>query len=807
MSNLEIMEKVSIRLIQSQPFYASLLSQMRKIECTGELAKQIPTEAVAVENGRINFYYNPKFLETLTVDEAVAVLQHECHHVILGHLVRMRDEYKENATLANISQDMNCLTPDTFLLGPNKRIGEVKEGEFVLGRTGQLKKITYVFKRDYTGDLLQIKTSSVLPLSVTPEHPLLVIKRKHERHPIELTEADWTKASDLKENDYLLIPKIKSNTDVAQLDLKPFVNSDPLLRNRIIGTLKDLKLELTEDLAWILGFYAADGSNNIKGGIGLNFSLHSKEIHYARKIQKFFKAFGYSSRLIKGKYTQENPAFIGELGMKVSVNSSILGRAFQTWCGHGAINKRIPDFILYHKNINLVKAFLKGYFDGDGSYYISKKNGLKRSIATSISELLIQQCQLAIQRLGNNNWAAIGKVGKNSGVGTHQQYSISWYVAKKQYRNLNGKKIKLWTSVWKELEDYFIVPVISVTKTPYKGLVYNLETEDHTFCANNVVTHNCNRNIQHLPKGCCTVQSITDQFAKQGIKLNLKDDDTSENYYKELNKHSNRYSVETDADGNMELVIKDPNGKEIGRMKITICSNKDKQSDEKGNGDIPELAKEVIRQAIKEAHDATMKSQGHLPAGLEEAIGEWLKPPVISWRVLLRKFLAASIKSGFKRSWKRPNRRFGEEQKGKLSDRIVSVTIAIDTSGSISDEDFKAFMSEMKSIQSCYKGTMTVIECDADIQKTYKLNKYNKIDKNFKGRGGTSFKPVFEYIKDKKLKTDVLCFFTDGYGDQNECKKPPYSTIWVTTTRDQKFPFGHVISLVDNPDKKYKNKP
>jgi predicted metal-dependent peptidase len=423
MSLLSVIEKVSIRLIQSQPFYASLLGQFRKIECTGKLAEQIPTEAVAVENGRINFYYNPKFLETLTVDEAVAVMQHECHHVILGHLVRMRDEYKENPTLANISQDMNC-----------------------------------------------------------------------------------------------------------------------------------------------------------------------------------------------------------------------------------------------------------------------------------------------------------------------------------------------------------------------------------------------NRNIQHLPKGCCTVQSITEQFAKQGIKLNLKEDDTSENYYKELNKHSNRYSVETDKDGNMKLVIKDPNGKEIGRMKITICSNKDKQSDEKTNGDIPEWAKEVIRQAIKEAHDATMKSQGHLPAGLEEAIGEWLKPPVISWRTLLKKFLAASIKSGSKKSWKRPNRRFGEIQKGKVSDRTVSVTIAIDTSGSISDEDFKAFMSEMRSIQNCYKGTMQVMECDAEIQHVYKLNKYNKINTKMHGRGGTSFKPVFKYIEEKRLKTDILVFFTDGFGDQSECKKPPYATIWVTSTSGQKFPFGHVISLVDNPDKKYKSK-
>src|SRR5271154_6619537 len=108
MTNLTIMEKVAIRLIQSNPFYASLISQTRKIEVTGELAKQIPTEAVSIENGRINFYYNPLFLETLTVDEAVGVLTHECNHLVYGHCTRMKDEFKENATIANIAADLNA---------------------------------------------------------------------------------------------------------------------------------------------------------------------------------------------------------------------------------------------------------------------------------------------------------------------------------------------------------------------------------------------------------------------------------------------------------------------------------------------------------------------------------------------------------------------------------------------------------------------------------------------------------------------------------------------------------------------------
>jgi predicted metal-dependent peptidase len=421
-SVMTMMEKLSIRLIQSHPFYASLLSQTRKIECTGELAKQIPTEAVAIENGRINFYFNPQFLETLTVNEAVAVLTHEMNHIVLGHLTRMRDAYKQNPQLANIAQDMNA-----------------------------------------------------------------------------------------------------------------------------------------------------------------------------------------------------------------------------------------------------------------------------------------------------------------------------------------------------------------------------------------------NKGIQNLPVDACTVKSITEGYAKRGIKLNLKDDDTSDNYYKELNKHSNKAEISQDGQGNTDIIFKDSKGNEIGRMKIkTICNQKDKQSEANGNGEVSELAKEVIRQAIKEAVETTEKARGAIPQGLEEAVKEWLKPPVISWRSLLKKFLAASIKSGSKRSWKRPNRRFGDLQKGKLSDRIVSVSIAIDTSGSISNDDLRAFVNEMRAIKACYKGSMTVMECDADIQHTYKLDKYKRVKTSFKGRGGTSFLPVFKYIKEKKLKTDLLIFFTDLCGDQEQCKKPPYNVLWVATVpaKDYKMPFGHVISLVDNPDKK-----
>jgi hypothetical protein len=37
----------------------------------------------------------------------------------------------------------------------------------------------------------------------------------------------------------------------------------------------------------------------------------------------------------------------------------------------------------------------------------------------------------------------------------------------------------------------YYLPVKTIKKTRYSGLVYNLETQDHTFLVSNAVTHNC----------------------------------------------------------------------------------------------------------------------------------------------------------------------------------------------------------------------------------------------------------------------------------------------------------------------------
>lgn len=314
-----------------------------------------------------------------------------------------------------------------------------------------------------------------------------------------------------------------------------------------------------------------------------------------------------------------------------------------------------------------------------------------------------------------------------------------------------------------------------------------------------------NQFIKNIPTRCllddCKVKDCTkhgcvtlDKFPKE---YKLMPNRTAEEYYDILYKNSPKMQITQNADGSYHVKIKDGNGKVQGEFDTSNSGNHEKWEE----SDSPEIVKEIVRQSVKQAKEQSEKARGHLPGHLDEMIKDLLKPAIIPWQHILRQFVAMSIKSGHKASWKRPNRRYGEQQKGKLPARMVAITVYIDTSGSISEEDFNDFIAEMKSIQQCYKSNITVLEGDTEVTKQYTLTPYSAVDTNFSGRGGTSFRPAFEYIKDKQIKTDVLVFFTDLYGDFPSTP-PNYPVLFVSTSDSSvKAPFGHTLVIRDHKQK------
>jgi len=229
------------------------------------------------------------------------------------------------------------------------------------------------------------------------------------------------------------------------------------------------------------------------------------------------------------------------------------------------------------------------------------------------------------------------------------------------------------------------------------------------------------------------------------------------------------------------------------------------KKDEKGSGgneepfkhpetDIGEFWKDIT---IKAATFA--KVQGKLPAGLQKLIDKIL-PSKLGWKQMLWRYITKEIPKDY--TWRRPHKRsqtLGTYFPSVLKEKI-DIVIAVDTSGSISDEDYSQFMGEIRRIFDIHRDTLrgTYIECDASIKMAEPLEKVSR-KRVFKrtGYGGTDFRPVFEWIREHKKRAKLLIYFTDGYGDFPE-RRGRHETLWILTPdgkAEEEVPFGRTTRI------------
>lgn len=185
------------------------------------------------------------------------------------------------------------------------------------------------------------------------------------------------------------------------------------------------------------------------------------------------------------------------------------------------------------------------------------------------------------------------------------------------------------------------------------------------------------------------------------------------------------------------------------------------------------------------------------PEGLEKIILAYDEKPEISWELVLKNAIPA-MKSGYKKTIVRRNRRQPErfDLRGTLPKNEAEVVVAIDISASMKDDEMKKILMEILSITHASKNKVTVIECDNEIRKVYKLRSDKDIQKRCRENGSTLFSPVFKYIRDKNMKNCILVYFTDGVGEKElEIKPFNKKTLWVICGDDElslKEPYGEV---------------
>lgn len=215
-------------------------------------------------------------------------------------------------------------------------------------------------------------------------------------------------------------------------------------------------------------------------------------------------------------------------------------------------------------------------------------------------------------------------------------------------------------------------------------------------------------------------------------------------------------------------------------------------------------ARDKIIDTILAAAACAERCQGNLPAGLAEHLKR-LREGMVPWERRLRRWLQDGV-GGIGRdryAFDRPDPRYMHPAFGRIvvpkmvgSQAKGRLVWAIDTSGSMSVLMLERIAGELdKAARTMPRVDLTVMTCDAAVHEVVKMRGATDVLKRieFKGRGGTSFRPVADKIKELRLQPHGLIYCTDGMGDFFE--KPPYPVLWAMTDTSVTPPFGETINI------------
>jgi predicted metal-dependent peptidase len=231
-----------------------------------------------------------------------------------------------------------------------------------------------------------------------------------------------------------------------------------------------------------------------------------------------------------------------------------------------------------------------------------------------------------------------------------------------------------------------------------------------------------------------------------------------------------------------------------------------------GFSELKDYVKSLLAQGIMISKIAG-KGRGDLIEMLEELIEKKR-----NWHGVLKNVMSEKVAdNGHDITYSRPHRRFyttpSFEKNGfiipaRLKTNLDKVVVAIDSSGSIDDNKYRKFGSDLLGLVKNFKMDGWMVFFDDGISRKYPLNRLNRnqVKTIFKNRtdGGTDLTDVFVFAE--KIRAKVLLIFTDTEAHYPERIRWNFKTLFLTYDKDYNKTankFGAVVVLDFKEGEKY----
>lgn len=385
---------------------------------------------------------------------------------ICGDILRIYLKIENNIIVDVKFKTFGCLPANEDIVlseGGWEKIAKVSAGAEVINSDGNETRVAQTYFREYDG-----KVSRIIPFvspfnsfSVTPEHPVLCIKREWiRRAKRSYSKSNWLQVAE--ENLFL--------TDPDYIEAHRLSEGDYLIFN-VNQKRQDNNL-FTKEVMRLIGYYLSEGYITAQGSV-VAFAFNKEEGELICEVRELLEK-------IAGKKPKSRTR--GNV-IEIYVCSRKLAKFLVFHCKKLARNKSLSKEVLllpFSKQWEMVET----YAYGDGDVYRRRPNNSKtyRIITTS--------CSLAIQMqemLGRGGiFASIRQILKtncyieNRKLKDSVQYLISFKcVRNHKFVHYNGK--------------YFFVPIKKIVAEDFRGPVYNFQVYDepNSYLVKGFAVHNC----------------------------------------------------------------------------------------------------------------------------------------------------------------------------------------------------------------------------------------------------------------------------------------------------------------------------